>query len=211
MKRTAFTMLELVFVIIVIGILAVLAMPNFNRQPLQEAAEQIASHIRYTQHLAMIDDKYDNNDPSWYTEKWQIRFRENSDIFAYAVYSDLNQNRNVNCNAATCDEPAMDPSNGMPLYYLDSRANPKMEISKYFGITNVGVSCDVADSSLYTTSLGVIAFDSMGRPYNGIGNNANGQYDFLLRNPCSISLEHADGNATITVQPETGHVSVAYP
>ncbi len=30
MKRFAFTMLELVFVIIVIGILAVLAMPNFN-------------------------------------------------------------------------------------------------------------------------------------------------------------------------------------
>ncbi|MDO9208669.1 MAG: prepilin-type N-terminal cleavage/methylation domain-containing protein, partial [Sulfuricurvum sp.] len=39
MKRFAFTMLELVFVIIVIGILAVLAMPNFNRHPLQEAAE----------------------------------------------------------------------------------------------------------------------------------------------------------------------------
>jgi prepilin-type N-terminal cleavage/methylation domain-containing protein len=33
MKRYAFTLLELVFVIIVIGILAVLAMPNFRGNP----------------------------------------------------------------------------------------------------------------------------------------------------------------------------------
>jgi prepilin-type N-terminal cleavage/methylation domain-containing protein len=57
MKRFAFTMLELIFVIIVIGILAVLAMPSFNKNSLAEAAEQVAGHIRYTQHLAMVDDK----------------------------------------------------------------------------------------------------------------------------------------------------------
>ena len=60
MKRLAFTMLELVFVIVVIGILAALAMPNLSTSPLQQAAEEIAGHIRYTQHLAMMEDKYND-------------------------------------------------------------------------------------------------------------------------------------------------------
>lgn len=210
MKRFAFTMLELVFIIIIIGILAVLAMPNFKGNPLQIAAEQVASHIRYTQHLAMVDDKFDPNDPTWYLTKWQIRFRENSNDFYYAIYSDLNKNRNVNCNAATCDEPAIDPLTGQPLYYLASRANENMILSEQYGITNIVVSCDTPDSSLYTTSLGVLAFDHFGRPYNGIGNSVSGPYDFLLTAPCSVSLVHPDGNATITIHPETGYVSVAY-
>ncbi|MDP3588582.1 MAG: hypothetical protein Q8R58_11060 [Sulfuricurvum sp.] len=210
MKRFAFTMLELVFVIIVIGILAVLAMPNFNRHPLQEAAEQVAGHIRYTQHLAMVDDKFDANDAAYYMKRWQIRFRKNSNTLYYAVYSDKNQDRNVNCNVTFCDEPAIDPLTKKPLYYLASRENKNMILSKQFGITSINVSCDVADSSLYTNSLGVIAFDNLGRPYNGIGNNTVGPYNFLLSTPCIMTLTHPDGNAIITIHPETGYVSVGY-
>lgn len=72
MKRYAFTMLELVFVIIVIAILAVIAIPSFQKQPLQEGSEQLANHIRYTQHLAMMDDVYDPSDPTWYYRRWSI-------------------------------------------------------------------------------------------------------------------------------------------
>lgn len=72
MKRYAFTMLELVFVIIIIAILAVLAIPNLRKQPLQEAGEQLANHIRYTQHLAMMDDVYDPSNPTWYLRRWSI-------------------------------------------------------------------------------------------------------------------------------------------
>ena len=210
MKRFAFTLLELVFVLVVIGILAVLAMPNFRGHPLQDAAEQVASHIRYTQHLAMVDDKFNENNVTSFLEKWQIRFRENSNVLYYAVYSDRNQNRNVNCNAATCDEPAIDPLTKQPLYYLDSRANNAMVLSTKYGITDINVSCDTPDSSLYTASLGVIAFDNMGRPYNGLGNDTSAPLDFLMTADCNITLVHPDGNATIRVHPETGYVSVTY-
>ncbi|AFV96982.1 MULTISPECIES: pilus assembly FimT family protein [unclassified Sulfuricurvum] len=210
MKRFAFTMLELVFVIIVIGILAVLAMPSFTSNPLQRAAEQVAGHIRYTQHLAMVDDQFDPTDPTWFMKKWQIRFRENNNDLYYAVYSDKNKNRNINCNATTCDEPAMDPLTKQPLYYLASRANNSMILSTQYSITDVNVSCDTPDSSLYTTSLGALSFDHLGRPYNGIGNNTAGLYDFLLQANCNIVLRHPDGNATITVAPETGYVSISY-
>jgi type II secretory pathway pseudopilin PulG len=210
MKRFAFTMLELVFVIIVIGILAVLAIPSFNSNPLQQAAEQVANHIRYTQHLAMVYDEFNASDTTWYLKKWQIRFRENSGKLYYAVYSDKDKDRNVNCNAITCDEPAIDPLTKKPLYYLDSRANKKMLLTENYGIKDINVSCDTPDSSLYTSSLGVISFDHLGRPYNGIGNATAKPFDFLMTSNCNITLAHKDGNATITVHPETGYVSVSY-
>ena len=110
MKRFAFTLLELVFVIIVIGILAVLAMPDFKSNQLQQAAEQVANHIRYTQHLAMIDDKFDPNDPTWWRERWQIRFRLLMGEYGYVIFSDRNQNRNS--NQVNPQEIAVDPLTG---------------------------------------------------------------------------------------------------
>ena len=60
MKKRAFTMIELIFVIVVVGILAAIMIPKLNRNASREAANQILTHIRYTQHLAMQDDKYEN-------------------------------------------------------------------------------------------------------------------------------------------------------
>lgn len=57
MKHPAFTMIELVFVIVVLGILSALAMPRIDRDLRQEAKDNILSSIRYTQHLALIDEK----------------------------------------------------------------------------------------------------------------------------------------------------------
>lgn len=56
-----------------------------------------------------------------------------------------------------------------------------------------------------------IAFDNMGRPY---GFTAAGlpatAYDRILNADTVITLQHADGNATITVVDETGYVSITY-
>lgn len=77
MKRTAFTMLELVFVIVVIGILAVLAMPSFQTNILQQATEQVASHIRYAQHLAIVDDKFSPTDQNYQNKRWRFTMAGN--------------------------------------------------------------------------------------------------------------------------------------
>lgn len=63
--KKAFTMLELVVVIVVIGIIAVAALPRINDDHIAEAADQVMSHIRYTQHLAMQDSKVGDGD-KWY-------------------------------------------------------------------------------------------------------------------------------------------------
>ncbi|SFV53364.1 Putative periplasmic ATP /GTP-binding protein [hydrothermal vent metagenome] len=73
MKR-AFTMIELIFVIVVIGILAATIIPRMQNNPTQEAAIDLISKLRYTQHLALVDDKYDSSNPNWFKDRWRIVF-----------------------------------------------------------------------------------------------------------------------------------------
>lgn len=206
MKRFAFTMLELVFVIIVIGILAVLAIPNFTANPLQQAAEQVAGHIRYTQHLAMVEDKYDPQDSTWWRERWQIRFRLLMGEIGYVIFSDRNQNRNS--NQTNPQEIAVDPATGefMNGFLNFSAAN----LTQQYGITNITNSCQTDDNTLVATNRGAIVFDNIGRPYSGVS-DAVSPTQYILSNDCNITLVHqTDGNATIRVEVETGYVSVTY-
>lgn len=207
MKRFAFTMIELIFVIIVIGILAALSMPSFNRNVIGEAAEQVANHIRYTQHLAMVDDKFDDTDATWWRERWQIRFYENGtpDNYYYAVFSDKDQNGRGD-TAAGKDEVAEDPISGK---LLIGGENALMDLTGTYGITNVSSTCVTDDATLMTANKGSFAFDSFGRPYTGSKNSVT-PYSYLLTQDCNITLQGPDGTAIITVRPETGYVSVSY-
>ncbi|MDO9057271.1 MAG: prepilin-type N-terminal cleavage/methylation domain-containing protein [Sulfuricurvum sp.] len=203
MKRFAFTLLELVFVIIVIGILAVLAMPNFSTNPLQQAAEQVAGHIRYTQHLAMMEDKFDPTDPTWYASLWRIRFYESGtpDNYYYTVFSDLDKGSDADYGAGK-RELAIDPLTKINMH--DASNNHNMDLTGSFGISSVSSTCDNGWIELF--------FDNLGRPYiDSITTGANPPYSGLLQNDCNITLVHqTDGNATITIAPETGYVSVSY-
>jgi prepilin-type N-terminal cleavage/methylation domain-containing protein len=199
MKRFAFTMLELVFVIIIVGILAVVAMPSFNSNPLQQAAEQVAGHIRYTQHLAMIDDKFDDSNGTWYKSFWRIRFYQNTGTYYYTIFSDKDQNGNADTGAGKT-EVAVDP---LTQVRMNASYNNKiMNLTSKYGIKTVASSCDTLNIDIF--------FDHLGRPYVHSMDVTN-PYTALITAPCTISLEHqSDGNATITIQPETGYVSVSY-
>ncbi len=74
-------MLELVIVIVVAGILAAVMIPRLERDNLREAAEQVVRHIQYTQHLAMVNDVYDDTNANWYQNRWSINLCST----AYAV------------------------------------------------------------------------------------------------------------------------------
>jgi Tfp pilus assembly protein FimT len=210
MKRFAFTMLELVFVIIVVGIIAVLAMPSFNSNPLQQATEQVANHIRYTQHLAMVYDEFNASDPTWWQKRWQIHFEDDSadpGQKIYVIYSNDDKNSNEDDNEIARDPLTRQLMRGAnskimssPYKYMDN-----LMISRKYGITNVTFNANCHPSSATSSRLG---FDNLGRPYT-LTSNAS-PYDDLLTDDCNITLIHPDGNATITVRPETGYVSVSY-
>jgi len=211
-KRPAFTMIELVFVIVVLGILAALALPRLERDLRQEAKDNLLSAIRYTQHLALIDDKTNPTDttdpayPNWQRKLWKITFSTSADNLAnfYTISSDLNGNGAVSKN-----ETAIDPANGKYMYNLgsdttiDEDESPNIFIGKTYGINSMNFSGGCAGAQH-------IAFDHLGRPHNGIGTATN-DYGTYMASDCNIVMGFADGSIkdlNISIATETGYVTI---
>ncbi|MDD5119619.1 MAG: type II/IV secretion system protein [Sulfuricurvum sp.] len=219
MKRLAFTMMELIFVLIVIGILSVLAMPSFNRDPLAEATEQLANHIRYTQHLAMLDDRFDPVNPQWYSEMWSIFIRQVHDVnnggdkeWYYEVFSD----RFPYNGDSTLAEEATDPLTGETLgngsFNNTVDDNKIINLTRKYGIQNI-VFTGGMDNKNSPVTTRRITFDNLGRPYRSASWAVNDNWrDFLIQTNLTITLTgHDNRQAVITVIPETGYVSTYIP
>ncbi len=117
-KQTkAFTMLELVFVIVVLGILAALALPRMDRDLRQEAKDNLLSAIRYTQHLALNDNKTDPFDATWQSKLWNISFAADGSDY------------NISSNGSV----AIDPTNGKPM----DGTNPNILIGNKYGVSGI--------------------------------------------------------------------------
>jgi carbamoyl-phosphate synthase large chain len=220
--KKAFTMLELVVVIVVIGIIAAAALPRINDDHIAEAADQVMSHIRYTQHLAMQDSKFDPTDANWFKKRWSITFTRASfcggkSEWRYSVYHD---DRNVTGNLNSANEVARDPLD--PNKFMSSgwagiskancaNASSKYNLARKFGITNVELRGVCRDGNLQT-----ISFDEFGRPMRSVstpgGGGAARGYDRLVYNGqnCQIVLSTAKRQATITIAPETGFLQVTF-
>jgi prepilin-type N-terminal cleavage/methylation domain-containing protein len=214
--KKAFTMMELVFVIVVVGILSAMIAPNFQRNTLREAADQLISHIRYTQHLAMMDDKYDENNAIWYKERWQLRFSKNVDteqVWAYTIFSDTsNHDGNPNINDIIARNPINQNqylSGGFSgvISLTDPRRDKAMAVGEKYGILDIQFLSGCATANR-------IAFDYLGRPIQGDLNTSISVYQIarLMTRQCQIALclnnPCDDRNITIAVEPETGYAHI---
>ena len=200
--KKAFTMIELVFVIVVVGILSAIMVPKYEQNLVLEGTQQIAEHIRYTQHLAMLDSKIDPNTANWWRRRWTLQFINNN---RYDIWSDINNNTTMDNN-----EIAPDPKNATRLLTGDpnnANHNSQLNIGRKFGITNVqfGGSCQ---------GLTGISFDEKGRPYSPAARAANNDPSngLIIANaagaPCRITLSDGGANvANICIAPETGYVT----
>lgn len=220
--KKAFTMLELVVVIVVIGIIAAAALPRINDDHIAEAADQVMSHIRYTQHLAMQDSKFDPTDARWFRKRWSITFTrasfcEGANGWRYSVYHD---DRNTTGNLNSANEAARDPLD--PNRFMSSgwagisnadcaNASNKYNLTTNFGITNVQFRGVCGQAGLQTLS-----FDEFGRPMRSVstpnGGGAARGYDRLIHDgqTCQVILSTAKRQATITIAPETGFLQVTF-
>ena len=222
--KKAFTMIELVFVIVVIGILAAVIIQNTRTNPLYEAATQLVSHIRYTQHLAMVDDRFDyfNSDSSenssahWYKSRWQIIFGsgiKTGNEIAYSIYSDGSSGAGYTGNADV-GEMAKDPSDPSKVLsggsaafdVTDSRANKKLNLGMSYGVTTDVASLMTGGCSGDTR----ISFDHLGRTIRGVIKNMTTSYEngTLITSTCNIILTNSDDNVTIAIEPETGYTHI---
>ena len=201
-NKSAFTMIELVFVIVVLGILASLAMGRMDRDLKQEASENILSHIRLTQQLALRDNKHQPNDTMWYTRYWQMEYLvcDNGDFF-YRVGSHFNH---PNFGIDIKEEAAIDPIDGKYIWAdstcsVLSDTSKNVLLTKKFGISNIVNSGGCA-------AIDDIGFDYLGRPYNGIAIPATANFSNIMTTDCNLTFTMSDNDSfVITIESETGH------
>jgi len=213
-NKFAFTMIELVFVIVVLGILASLAMGRMDRDLRQEAATTILSHIRLAQQLALRDNKHrSDNNPDWQTSYWRFQFSNCSFLGdvkpIYAVGSaDL---------TGTLDKlhSAVNPVNGKYLFgscTATSNINnvsPDVFAGKHFGVKEMKLTGCTGRSN--TAGRGQnFGFDYLGRvhiklqQYDGIG-----FFDNIATRDCNLTVTMSDDDTfSIIIENETGKAHI---
>lgn len=235
--KKAFTLIEFIFVIIVIGIIATIALPNLNKNNLPKAAHQVVEHIRYTQHLAIVDDKFDSETAliagiekgNWFNKRWRIIFQSSNGTdnqWSYSVFDDRIGDSSGNVDQS---EIAVNPLNKSKLLSggatgtsivigTDAEVTDELNIGKEYGILDVDFSANCRTSSSSKT----IAFDYLGRPLRGALSDYLSAYDsavganLLILSQCIISLctvddctaANNDEIINIAIEPETGYVHI---
>lgn len=232
--KKAFTMIELVFVIVIVGIISAMIAPSFGANNLRQAADQVVSHIRYTQHLAMMDNKFSTTDPEWFKGRWQIRFFEDitftvvlppvetyTNIWSYSIYSDSPGYSDL----PNLTEMARDPLNSSAylsggynntLHVEDTNSNENMRLNTKYGIQ------DVRFTGGCRGGINHLSFDNIGRPFNNyITNNSpygivHPTHKRLIETQCVVQLctvidcttAAVDEIVEIAIEPETGYTHI---
>jgi len=208
--KKAFTMIELVLVIIIVGIISATIVPQIGKTSLDRCAQQVLHHIRYTQHLAMMDNKFDPNDQYWYRSRWQIQFQHSSGEWFYTIYT----NKDGTGSNALQGDIAKNPLNSTQLltgkqYAATKKITNEMNLYKKYNIKDINFS-----SSCTYSSSKRISFDYLGRPLYGNPTALDAKYNDnfgstgvrLIQNKCTITLTDTDNNSRkIVIMPETGY------
>lgn len=207
MKR-AFTLMELVLVIVVVGIISAVMVPRINNVQIDKAAQQVMAHIRYAQHLAMMDNQFDTNDPDWYKKRWQIKFKKSSGEWSYSIFRDIDLNSNPTITKNEIAKNPQNPSN--QILSSDTISGKKitksLNLTKQYKIKQINFSGCIGSKRIY--------FDYIGRPMAGNPVSLDRPYYeddqnkiYLLKQSCLITLTDSENNkVVIKILPETGYV-----
>ena len=177
--KKAFTLLELVFVIVVIGIIASAILPRMNDTHVQEAAVKLLENIRYTQHLALVDDKYQPSSNNWYKNRWQITFNRNT----YSIVS-----------------------NNTTLYAKDPQTQDDIKDVEMKEISSISFSGGCAGSS--TISFDYLGRPLVGTLTSTTAAYTSNNDGKLLQTDCSITLSDGETSLMLKLRPETGYISI---
>jgi prepilin-type N-terminal cleavage/methylation domain-containing protein len=220
----AFSLIELIFVIVIIGIISSFIIPSIKTNPLQEAAIQLASDIRYTQHLAMNDDKFDKNENNWYKKRWRIKFfnkNRANNKWSYSIFYEGDGANNAklysmaknplniniymsggyNITGTTEEKKKLDYSeNNESGLFIGTK---KLNIGSTYGITNISFKNGCSGRSKY------LSFDYLGRVFKKNPSNITSPYtNNLIDNDCKIELYSNSKKIVIVIKAETGYVKI---
>ncbi len=229
MKR-AFTLVELIFVIVVIAILAGVVAPRLQTDSLIQARRIFIDTLRYAQHLAMVDDKYTpSTDLSlysdsvkrkkdtkfWFKKWWMFYISSNTSHPVLVVFSDTpsanGSNQEFNnypyykevANEASQNKKVMGKSfNGAAdAKYVDK----SLDLLDSYGIKKVVIHTPCPHNKTR------LAFDELGRPHcvqQKSSSNAT-PYKNILNSVVTYTLckdEGCEENASVCVVARTGYI-----
>ncbi len=200
--RHAFTMLELVIVIVVIGILAATVAPTFQRDTNAEAAQQFMSHVRYTQHLAMVEDKFDPTNPVWFIGRWQIRLDDGK----YAIGSDSNLDSILIENELATDPLDSNKRLDGGIIATGDEISGNMDLTSEYDVTIASTGASGCSYAINTPLI--ISFDHLGRPLVGdiSGDTISYPSNRLLAADCNLTFSGgSEDPVVVTITPETGY------
>ena len=219
MKKRAFTLIEFIVVIVVLGILASYTTQMMSRDTRTEAINHILSMIRYTQNLALHDKKHDKNSAYWQRSFWRFqiwRCRGRTALY-YVIGTDANYDQDIDSN-----ESAIDPSNGKFLYWtgakpcpkdstdaLKASVSPNIFLTQRYGINNISFSdCNIQKNGLTSSNAQHIGFDNYGRPIKSYTRTLSPNYYGHVVEDCTITFTFQDSSIspfTIVITAESGY------
>lgn len=198
--KKAFSLLELVLVLAILGIVISFSSFYFKQDLLMLAARQIINDIYYTRSLALNqssfkDLEFNQASRQWYKSRWQIYFIKSqftNNEQSYSIFLDKNGDANANLGSKTSKEIAQDPLNPQKLIsygqsgvlnYDDIKVSKRFNLYERFKITDV----EFLGSCKGTKRL---VFDDFGMLYSVLKNSKH-IYDRSLaktNQTCTIKL-----------------------
>jgi len=203
--KKSFTIIELILVIILLLLIYNIFTPKVKINTIDELTNRLVVYLKQTRYQALINDKYNHNDDSfWHKKRWTLKFfrcKESVGGIYYVIYSDEN----------TTGHPGVDDSlkDSLTLknIYSSNSCNENIENSKYvlisqnFDIQNVNVSCNSTDS------LGQLSFGNDGKIYSRLSANANDDSSYEIQNNCKIELINSSNEKrVIHLESKTGYI-----
>ncbi|RXI25771.1 pilus assembly FimT family protein [Aliarcobacter trophiarum] len=198
MKRT-FLLIELVFVIVILGILYTMFTPKMPNHKLEEVTNRVLIYLNYTRYKALVDDKFEKDVAEWFKRRWTMKFmRCRSDKgggIYFTIYSETNDKGHTGQK-----ESLKDPLTNRYIY-SSNHCNKNIENSpfvllKNYGIEDVQISCNTTDS------LGQISFGVDGRVYTKLTSE-----NIELKKPCTIRfISTTKEFRDIKIYPKTGYI-----
>lgn len=196
----------MVLVIVILGILSSVIIPNDKKDIKEEASTQIISHIRYVQELALQDNKHRQDyDKKWQNGYWKWSWTNcNRDSGAFYTIS---SSKDLSSSVSKTDS-MIDPSTGKYLYlnasYCGNRHSGADELKdidlyKRFGIEKITGSggCNVVQN---------VSFDYFGRPHSGTYSDTTIPFENLLYEDCILTFQYdIDKTFSITITAQTGY------
>lgn len=208
--RKSFSMIELVFVVVMLGVIAGAAVMYIPQTNLQQAADYLISNIKYAKSLAQTDDRYytiseanvaNSQLKNWKAGMWQVQFHTTGSNTqnSYSIYADTGRDAattNFDGRPMAGDSIAKSPQNKACLSGYSMTNLPdecKNNVAKETRLEETyGVTIKSVELQGDCNATKRIYFDSLGMPYCGAA-------DSIKRLTQSAKIVLARKNQTATV------------